>query len=1029
VKTIILLILTCTVLSPAQQRILVSPNGDARALTGRENVAAVVRAEARKSLSAVCSAKGTFGYSTQAYPGANVQVEAFHRDIMAMWYVVPANGTIDTVFVYNLDVGTEDSTVTVRIFNSNVYPGSGPGYGGYPKPGKLCWGYYLNTNDDDNGLAAFPEDATDTTWHSTVPGAIPSSTPMGAEIWGSGGFPKAMSAFTTNFISLSELATLNVTAGQPIFITIKMYGAHREQVDDKRTGYIAASESDSLQTHNWKFYEHIYQGPGFTCPGWVARGDFNYLIWYSMTVTSNLPPTFSDVTPVTNTFSTDDQPVQATIIDCDAAVPGRAGVEDALLRYSRNGVPQPDIALAYLGGDVWEAAIPGGEINDRFAYRIVASDSTGSADSSASNEYRIVSLSNAWYAADTGAACTARDIRLTGTGIPSSAYFVPAYPGSGTLPKDDGTAGPFDMGSSFTVFGDTFRYAWIGVNGALALGKSPLDTLDVNSNGFGTRLWDFPNAQKSGREDTAGSYDMPGMFIAPFWADMIAGSGATEYGRTVYGDDGDTCLFIAEWDSLGSFDTGDPVADGTTFRAVLNRCTGAIEFQYDNVGSNGLETTALVGMQADSNSASGPDPGWVYVNRDAAPAGTVPRAGWCIRFSPTIGTLALDGWNMVAVSHEPADGDYSKTTLFPSSGNPAAVSAGFRYSAGYVSSDTLVRGRGYWLKFNGAGRSGASAGSFVNSVTAPVQDKWNMVGGPSGTVPTASIQATGTAVASSFFGYGASGYYPTTMLREGQGYWVKVAGTGTLGMVSSAALPKTIAAEPPVEEPSKLNSITIFDAAGHQATLWFGEAPAIGADAAMFELPPPPPAGAFDARFASGRYVESVVAAPTARGATVLPLSVTGAAWPLTVTWEIRESHSSGARFVLGSGDGSAIRPLEGSGSVIVHAEPAGGLALRLSADAGVPTEYALGSNYPNPFNPATRFEIGIAADGPVNVTVYDLLGREVRSLVDGRMSAGTRTLEWDGRNGEGAFAPSGVYIVRLLAGQFTASKKIVLMK
>ena len=136
-KTAVLsLLLIGASLSVAQQRIVVSPNGDARALTGRESAHDVVRAAAGQARSAACVNKGTFGYSRDAYPGANVQVEAFHRDIMAMWYIAPANGTIDTVFVYNLDVGTEDSTVTIRIFNSNIYPGSGPGYDGYPSPGR-----------------------------------------------------------------------------------------------------------------------------------------------------------------------------------------------------------------------------------------------------------------------------------------------------------------------------------------------------------------------------------------------------------------------------------------------------------------------------------------------------------------------------------------------------------------------------------------------------------------------------------------------------------------------------------------------------------------------------------------------------------------------------------------------------------------------------------------------------------------------------------------------------------------------------
>ena len=112
---IIFLVLVCSLTAHTQQRILVSPNGDARAITGRESISDIVRADAAKMLNATCSNKGTFGYSTDLYPGANVQFEAFHKDIVAMWYLAPASGTIDTVFVYNLDVGTQDSTVTVRL--------------------------------------------------------------------------------------------------------------------------------------------------------------------------------------------------------------------------------------------------------------------------------------------------------------------------------------------------------------------------------------------------------------------------------------------------------------------------------------------------------------------------------------------------------------------------------------------------------------------------------------------------------------------------------------------------------------------------------------------------------------------------------------------------------------------------------------------------------------------------------------------------------------------------------------------------
>ena len=303
-----------------------------------------------------------------------------------------------------------------------------------------------------------------------------------------------------------------------------------------------------------------------------------------------------------------------------------------------------------------------------------------------------------------------------------------------------------------------------------------------------------------------------------------------------------------------------------------------------------------------------------------------------------------------------------------------------------------------------------------------------MVGGPSGSVPTASIGAVGTSIASVFYGYGPTGYSATTTLREGKGYWVKVNGSGTLEMTSSAAAPKAAAEGPPGADPARLNILTFRDALGRGSTLFFGPSEAAGPDPSLFELPPPPPAGAFDARFASGRYVEAP-SATSGAGLAAIPIALSGASWPLVIGWEIRSLPEGPGRAVLAAGDGGVLATLDGSGSVIVRDAPAGGLSIRFAEEGAIPASYSLGANYPNPFNPVTRFEVSLAGDGPASVTVYDLLGREIRSLMSGRQAAGVRSVEWDGRAAGGVQAPSGVYIVRMSAAGFSASRKIVLMK
>lgn len=90
----------------------------------------------------------------------------------------------------------------------------------------------------------------------------------------------------------------------------------------------------------------------------------------------------------------------------------------------------------------------------------------------------------------------------------------------------------------------------------------------------------------------------------------------------------------------------------------------------------------------------------------------------------------------------------------------------------------------------------------------------------------------------------------------------------------------------------------------------------------------------------------------------------------------------------------------------------------------GAPNKFALNQNYPNPFNPTTNLRFSIAEDQLVRLELFDILGRKVGMLVNEKKSAGNYSVKWDA-----AGLPSGTYIYRLTAGNFTAVKKMILMK
>jgi hypothetical protein len=90
---------------------------------------------------------------------------------------------------------------------------------------------------------------------------------------------------------------------------------------------------------------------------------------------------------------------------------------------------------------------------------------------------------------------------------------------------------------------------------------------------------------------------------------------------------------------------------------------------------------------------------------------------------------------------------------------------------------------------------------------------------------------------------------------------------------------------------------------------------------------------------------------------------------------------------------------------------------------------FALEGAHPNPFNPQTTISYSIAAAGRVQVLVYDVRGALVQTLVDGNQPAGRQSVTWDGTDGRGSPASSGIYFVRLESGGQAATRKIALLK
>jgi hypothetical protein len=128
-------------------------------------------------------------------------------------------------------------------------------------------------------------------------------------------------------------------------------------------------------------------------------------------------------------------------------------------------------------------------------------------------------------------------------------------------------------------------------------------------------------------------------------------------------------------------------------------------------------------------------------------------------------------------------------------------------------------------------------------------------------------------------------------------------------------------------------------------------------------------------------------------------------------------NNASEKRYTRNLGTGEGIELVQISGTVDVKEIPV------------QPNKFYLGNNYPNPFNPSTKFIYAIAEGRNVSLIIYDINGKKVNEIINKYQDAGTYEVTWDGTDDSGNQVVSGTYIYTFNAGNFTQSKKMILIK
>ncbi|MBI5267818.1 MAG: T9SS type A sorting domain-containing protein [candidate division Zixibacteria bacterium] len=141
--------------------------------------------------------------------------------------------------------------------------------------------------------------------------------------------------------------------------------------------------------------------------------------------------------------------------------------------------------------------------------------------------------------------------------------------------------------------------------------------------------------------------------------------------------------------------------------------------------------------------------------------------------------------------------------------------------------------------------------------------------------------------------------------------------------------------------------------------------------------------------------------------------------FPSTNVWKWAPSNAPGAPFATPSWSGMQCWYLK-------NPTPAAVIDV---TNGDLPTTYELRQNYPNPFNPSTKIQFDLPKQSHVKVTVFNVLGQAVATLVDEEMTPGKKEVTWDGNSQTGVKVSSGTYFYKIVADDFVSTKKMLLLK
>ena len=418
-----------------------------------------------------------------------------------------------------------------------------------------------------------------------------------------------------------------------------------------------------------------------------------------------------------------------------------------------------------------------------------------------------------------------------------------------------------------------------------------------------------------------------------------------------------------------------------------------------------------------------------------------PVDGTAYEFTISLRQVALitvnQGWNLISIPG------------VPENGNPAAIASGtadldttfywYNPSSGsYVASTSLQLGQGYFVLF-----ADTTQTEIPISVTHAYQYEiqllqgWNLIGSVQGNcdfsnpvtfdVTNTTQQSVSSVLASSLFTWDPTtqSFKPAATIEAGKGYWVLAVEDCYLHITTTLA-----SAPAMVAKPARMTIALTLRTKASQKELVLGADPSAKAGLDRYDRPIPPPSplgesiAAYFSRDEANWSLQSDI--QPLKESMEWRLDVKSSSVQLSI-----DAQDIPEGYLLSAVTSCGAYNLGQLGQLMVSSEE---VLLTLKPAQDIPTKTGLLQNYPNPFNPETWIPFELSQDSAVSLTIYNASGQLVRLIDLGQMAAGRyarsdKAIYWDGRSQTGEQVASGTYFYKLDAGEYSETRKMLILK